>query len=261
MELKKAFLTFLFIMANVLTIMSQDQASDAEILHLLELTNIPQTYLDDIDMHIGDYVKQYASTPDSAYYARYYIEMKKAGFEAIQEDYIKIYKENYSKEEIEAMINFYGSETGKSITQKTPKVIKESYELSSLIADEISAKVSQELEAENLELFEKVIEADCSRFKTGELEYLFQGTRIQVTRSLDEQIEQYFGNEIKFKVIWLSNNRYKLVQKYKTEEGDENVVLEVNIYEVNGDSYKYIFKNNKYDGYFFGEMTKLAENR
>lgn len=160
----------------------------------------------------------------------------------------QIYIKHFTEEEIDAMLQFYSSAIGNSILEKMPLVMLESMnnEQSKKWMFTLIDKTVARVQADQAKKFEINIKEDCSKFREGV--FLSKSDRAEVlgevTRRRDIQISVSIDGTLshKFKIKWLSNNRYQLFPIDEKGEVHFDKKVLVNIYEVEGDKYKYICK-------------------
>ncbi len=135
------------------------------------------------------------------------------------------------------------------------------------VSTNLSKKTNKKAIIENLNLneikFKTIITQDCSRFKHGKFksstddEYISPTKTIIIERIDNIQTETTEDKTSTYKIEWLSNSRYNIYDLDKYGNPISTNILEINIFEVNGNSYKYVAKLKDHDLYQEGELIKF----
>lgn len=181
-------------------------------------------------------------------------EIRKAGFEDLMELLVPIYKKHLTEEEIDAITTFYESEVGKKMVEKFPIISTESMQAGTEWGERLGAKILTGLEENEALKFNQEIEG-CKEIKEGKfLSILQDGTEVKIERKGKKQIEIIGEQKNEYEVEWLSDCKYKVYSLNEKKERILNEVLTINIYEIDGDTVKYIFKIDDKEVYKEGEM-------
>ncbi|AXP81799.1 hypothetical protein CJ739_2733 [Mariniflexile rhizosphaerae] len=184
-------------------------------------------------------------------------EVRKNGFNDLVEILIPIYKKHLTESEIDSIIEFYESEAGQKMVSKFPLISKESMQAGVEWGAKLNDKISEKINSENEFKFNIKLEA-CGSFKEGKFSYqLPDGTLVSIKRKGNKQIETTKVGEITSRIEWLSDCRYNI---WELDENNEKVTTEpiqVNIYEIDGNSYKFIAKMQSDDFYSLGQLEMV----
>lgn len=186
-------------------------------------------------------------------------EMLEFGLDKLIPKFVPIYRKHLTEEDLDGIIAFYESEVGKKLTEKTPMIINESMQVGAEWGREIGAEIYNKIQNSNEFLFKTEIETDCTKFHKGVFESTVEESDavIIIERHNDVQTEKLDGQQLQFNIKWIDNNKYTL--EIKTEDNSETPsIMEVTIYEVNNESYKYIALQN---GVYMKGMIKKITKR
>jgi hypothetical protein len=184
--------------------------------------------------------------------------MLEKGIKQLVPRLIPIYKEYLTETEVDGIIKFYESDLGKSLVEKTPLIMNDAMAVGAQWGDELGQEIGKIVNESNIINFTKDPVEDCSIFKEGTFTAINStGARYSFVRKGDHQIETSDNNSFKYKIKWNSNNKYSLIDlDANNKEVFESEVV-VNIYEVNGNTYKYICKALNGIKFYRGEITKV----
>jgi hypothetical protein len=71
---------------------------------------------------------------------------KEMSWDNMKDDYITIYADTFTEEELKGIIEFYKSPVGRKFTKKTPELLRRSMELSQKKMEELTPKIKSMLE-------------------------------------------------------------------------------------------------------------------
>jgi hypothetical protein len=130
-----------------------DEASHREAaVKLLELSSMAETMDQVIDQTLMMEIRQ---TPQLVLYQdvmkRFF--RKYLGWESLQEDFVKIYMEEFAEEELKDIIAFYETPTGQKTLNKAPVLFAK------------GAEIGQRRVEENISELQKMIEEETERLK------------------------------------------------------------------------------------------------
>lgn len=232
---------------------SQESDLENKVVTMMEILGTTERFESVIDNLIELQKADNNEFVDDQFWVLFKEELKKDGFTSLNELLIPIYIKHFSEEEIDAIINFYGSDIGRSVVSKFSIISQESMEAGAVWGEEFGKEIMEKLTSSNEVKFNTVHE-NCGSFKTGEFTYdLPDGTKGKVVRTDTEQVETSPNGIIKSKIEWISDCRYNLKVIEGLEGLEEDAILEVNIYEVTENGYKYVSRMTDYDLYVLGE--------
>jgi len=262
-NLKIISLLFAILTIFISDVQAQDTIED-KIQKILELTGAKEQFNLVIDQLIT-LEQENNQILDESFFDKFRERAKEKGFDEISRKLMPVYLKHFTEEEIDGLIEFYESDIGKSLIKKTPLIMSESMEIGAEWGGQIGKEIAEEVflkskEEEQVELEQKFnleIEEDCTKFKEGKfMYYLPDNTEIEFTRKKNKQIEIFDEKVLKYKIKWISNNRYTLTGMQKSYKNAPSDILTVNIYSVTKNSYKYISKMEGVDMYVDGEIIK-----
>ena len=230
---------------------------EAKVRKMLELTgavenfNITVTNMLEVqkETHMGALGKEFFNQMEA--------EMKEVGIEKLVPMLVPIYEKYLTEEDLDGIILFYESEVGRKLIQKTPSILQDAIDVGEEWGEKIAKEIINRIENSNQVKFEKEIATDCSNFKQGVFEYFDGELKYQIERTGNFQIEKYGGKSYKMEIEWISNNRYVLRKHKPSENSDSYGDLVINIYEVEGDTCKWIGKYEKIDYFLEGILRKV----
>jgi len=88
---------------------------------------------------------------DEEFWNRMMIEFKKDDYKDYIDTLIPIYDKHYSEEQIQDIINFFSSETGKHLVERQPSVVQESMDAGAAWGEKIGMKIAEQMMAEENE--------------------------------------------------------------------------------------------------------------
>lgn len=132
-----------FATAFLLASMTFAQTSkEKKINEFIQLTAVDKLGKQSIDKMVDIYKKQFGDLPEE-----FWEEFKKeANEDELAKMYIPIYDKYYSEADLDALIKFYKSPTGKKMVAVMPEVMNESMEKGRIWGEEISRKVMMKIE-------------------------------------------------------------------------------------------------------------------
>lgn len=256
-NLKITLLLFSMLVIFISDIKAQDTIEN-KIQKMLELTGAKKQFDMAIDRIITIQQEVYQDDIlDEEFFTRFRERVMAEGFNEISKRLMPIYLKHLTEEEIDGIIKFYESDIGKSLIEKTPLIMSESMGIGAEWGEQIGKEIVEELylKSEQKELEQKFnieIEEDCTKFREGKFMYYQpDSTKMELTRKGNKQTEIFDEKVLEYKIDWVSNNRYILL-----DESMPNDTLTVNIYDTTDNSYKYIAKMKGMDMYADGEVIK-----
>ena len=253
--MKNAITTFLLI-ALSLNLSAQDSLN-IKIIEMMKLMGVDEQFEVAITNMFTIQQETNSGALNDEFLDEFMKEVSKDDWKELKEALIPIYIKYLNEEEIDNIIEFYSSETGKSLKEKNPLIITESMKLGGDLGEKIAMRVFARMSEDDEELFNTNLEG-CEEFREGEYTAQLPGdVEIEITRTNDIQIEKANGLEFKFKLTWLSDCKYKL--EYIEENGQisDTFITTTNIFEINGNSYKCIAKDQESEAFIKLEMRKV----
>ncbi len=167
-----------------------------------------------------------------------------------------IYAKYYSNEQLQDMISFYESETGKYLVEIQPTIINESMNAGAVWGENLGIMIYQKILETDEFKFNSEIE-NCEDFRTGKFKMILpDSSEIEIIRTDSTQIEIYQGQTYEYSIAWMSKCRFKIIEIGKGfGENTEDII--VNIYEANSDNCKIISKINNAEFYDKITMYKI----
>ena len=243
---------------------AQHDSFEQKVRLMLELSDTKTTYdfLFRKTMEEIDAVQQ-TKVPDK-YWAKHKAEMLDEAYQDLEGIIVDIYRKHFTEKEIDKINAFLKSKVGQKMRRIQPLILEEGGSRAEEWGKEFGGKMFDRIVEVQEELFNSPTEEDCSKFKEGRFEYFTsieeegetKKIRTEVKREGSKQIEDGIGQHLELEIVWLSNGQYLLIDP---EAPEETRVIEVTIFEVNGNSFKYLSRFKGIDYYFLGEMTKLAD--
>lgn len=137
--MKKILFGTAFLLASM---MFAQTSKEKKINEFIQLTEIDKLGKQSIDKMIDIYKKQFSDLPEE-----FWIEFKKeANEDELTRMYIPIYDKYYSESDLDALIKFYKTPTGKKMIAVMPDLMKESMEKGRIWGEVISKKVMAKME-------------------------------------------------------------------------------------------------------------------
>lgn len=254
--MSKFIIILLLISAGFSSANGQDEAYANKVRMMLELSGASENFNVAVKNMMSIQRESYGTILPEEFFIEIEKEMLGVGMDKLTPKIIPIYQKHLTEEDLDAIIAFYKTEAGQKLISKMPLILNEAIQVGAEWGEEIGLEIYNRIESSNDFLFVKNIDADCSKFREGTFE-----SRIEmiddvffVERKDNVQIEKLNGRQIEFEIEWISNNKYVL----KGGKDNDNDIpdMEVTIYEVNGEGYKYIAKQS---GIFAkGNMKKIT---
>jgi len=108
----------------------------------------------------------------------------------------------------------------------------------------VAKKIIPEVSDTDKDRFLQNSDFDCSIFHTGEFTYVtFNSIQVDLVRTKEKQIEKVDSFVYEYKIEWLGNCRYTISDISETKSVIDSSRIEVNIYEIKGDTCFYVAKN------------------
>ena len=243
------------------SLLSQEATIDDKIKRMMAASKSSQVYEVFIDNMIDAQKAADFGLHSDEYWEILRDEVKGEVYREIVKQIIPIYKRHFTEAEIDALIKFYESEVGAKLIEKMPAILDESMQLGPAISKLVSERIEKR-QAEGNEAKHQLELTGCEKFREGVFEYkLPDGNMIRLERKGNRQIENRDGSENEYPIEWISDCRYILHGFLSFEDADyPDDALEVNIYEIHGDSYKYIAKMAGTDFYVEGDLITVESN-
>ncbi len=147
-----AVVVFISIGCSKNKIIKQNEQTHKEaVLELMSLMNMENLINETIDTHLDIQIQQ---NPSLAYYKGTIKEFlnKYISWESLQDEYFKIYQEEFSENEIRDMIKFYKTETGKKTLERLPVLMQKGAKLGQQRVQENIHELQEMLKAKQSEL-------------------------------------------------------------------------------------------------------------
>ena len=135
----------------------EKRANIEKLLYLTNADSVVDTIYSQIEKMMAKMSGQLGIKPAEQKYLDSYMAkvtqmmQEEMGWEKMKEPTIQIYMDNFSEKEVADMVNFYESETGRSVTNKMPKILQDSMYLSQDMMKNVFPKIqvfAQELQEE-----------------------------------------------------------------------------------------------------------------
>lgn len=254
----KQLLSLIIVLILSLPLRSQENPLDQKIKKIMQITGASQRFGLVMDGLIDIEEEKY-KTIDSEVWDVFRSELKTRGYTELIELITPIYTKHLTEVEIDAIIAFYESEAGQSMIKKIPMVLQESMAVGEEWGLKFGQQILDKITASD-ELKHNIVLEDCSAFKAGEFSYkLPDGSEVKFTRKDDIQTEIHEDSGFQARIEWVTRCSYRLWEF--DADGNElpGVPLEVNIYEINGNSYNYIASKEGHDFSSKGVITKVID--
>lgn len=185
-------------------------------------------------------------------------EMLKRGEETLIPLLIPIYKKHLTEEEVDGLIKFFESDIGKSMVQKTPLIMADAMQVGAEWGRELGIEIVNKINNSDESKFAVILKQCCEDFKNGTFTSpISDEVAIKIERKDGYQTEIFNDKKIKYKIQWISDNRYTLTMLNEDGELIAGSEVTVNIYEVDEGSYKYIAKSKNGSRFSEGEISKV----
>lgn len=125
------------------------QAKLNELVKVMNMDSMVETMYVQMEAMMRNMSTQLGVQPsEQAMFDKYYKRMSEVmkedmSWEKMKPGIVDIYTRNFSEEEIDDMLTFYKSETGKSLLQKMPSVMQESMQMSQSLMQTTVPKMQQ----------------------------------------------------------------------------------------------------------------------
>lgn len=132
--MKKIILVFICLFISFASANELKNSKIKELLHTTNTMNLTKQYANQI---IGHYKRMFPSVPNEMW-DEFLKEITNDDFEVLL---IKLYDNNYTEKEIDALLTFYSSEEGQSIIKKMPTVLNESMKIGAVWGQMTAQKI------------------------------------------------------------------------------------------------------------------------
>lgn len=251
-------LAFLFYLGAV----CQDTKTD-KIEALIELLSTEDRMSNMITNLINESLKT-ASSFDSIFWDEYKVRAINSFNDTLKPQIIAVYDKYFSDEEIDYMYEFYSSELGRQTLKKYDMLLQELMLIGLKFGEEISDQIIQDIEQkeeEEIDFKMNNVFEGCSRFKTGKFEHAINDSIIILyERDEKQQIETFGQGRAVYDIKWLNDCRYTITLVETNNPYNQDFIgttTVVNIYEFDGNKYKFYYKLENTEEIFEGEMTKI----
>jgi len=253
----KKILIALILTLTLTSVYCQESTIENKIRRMMDVLGTSHRFETVIDKMIELEKENFPSSVEDKYWNQFKEKVKNDGFNELIELLIPIYKKHLTESEIESIITFYESEAGQKMVNKFPSISQESMQVGAEWGKNLSSEIAKEIQESDELKFNTNLE-DCGSFKKGSFIYLLpDGKSVKMERTEDLQIETVGNNEIRSRVEWISKCRYNVIELDENNIPVSKEPLEVNIYKVNNNSYKFISKMKGDNFYSEGEIEKV----
>jgi hypothetical protein len=229
---------------------------------LIEILNPEERMIKNLNEIIGSQIEY--STIDSMFWDEYKTRFYSLIKDSINPLLISIYDKYYTAEEITAMYTFYSTDIGKKTLVKSDSLLKDFLVIGAKygqrVVDQIFLERTKEIE-KDLKYKMNYVHSGCDKFRAGRFKCVINdSTVIYYDRTLEKQTESLGNGTADYKINWLSDCRYELVlEKIDNSFVNANVGLKVivNIYEINGNTYKFAVQQIGNNNISLGELIKM----
>ncbi len=261
-------LLLLLTLCSNFKINAQENTFDSKVQKMLELNGTKSAFETSLDQTIALEKEEEQEGISSGFYESLKKEMKENGYNELLVELIPIYKKHYTELEIDKMIGFLESKVGQKMVQKGPIIMEESMAVGTKVGEQIAYKVNSKFKNIEESKFDLKLNEDCSRFQLGKFESNYKTknsngelveTKTIIVRKGDIQSERSNGDgeETELRITWISDCRYELMKIKADGTNDTTQKMEFNIYEMEGNSYKYIANVIGTNFFHEGEIIKI----
>jgi len=162
-----------------------------------------------------------------------------------------VYDKHFEIEDLEEILKFYRTKSGRKLLENQPKIIEESRIAGEKLGFEIAQSIMNDLETIKRNHFEIELEG-CDLYKEGAFIMNFKGELIEVDRTERINLERKAQEEIELEIEWIKDCRYILKNSPMPDSTTSDII--VNIYEHLDDGYIYSARLKSKDFYIEGEV-------
>jgi uncharacterized protein len=254
----KRHLLYFFFLLPFCSLTAQDTTIDTKIKKMLNLMGSNERFEAVIDHMLNTYKDLDADTYDEGYWNSFAERFKNTGIEELQTLLLPIYKKYLTESEIDTIIQFYESPTGRSLVTKFPVISLESMKVGEEWGLRTGTEIMEALEKEKEDRFYAVPEG-CAKFHEGVFtEFYTDEYTVRLERDSRFQTEIRLDGKTKYKIEWITPCKYVL-HNSRTDTDLAEEPLETNIYEVSETSYKYIARIRGSDYFLTGEHVMVKK--
>lgn len=148
-----------FLSTNIFAVEKANRNSVEELLNIMNMQSMLDDMYSNIDKTFATMAESFGIEEDEKPILKKYtskmtaLMKKEMTWEKMKEQYIDIYVSHYTEKEVQDMIKFYKSDTGKSIMKKMPKVMKESM----LVGQKMSGKFIPKIQNISKEMAKELV--------------------------------------------------------------------------------------------------------
>lgn len=244
----------------LVTMVGQAQTLDQKIERLLEAQKAVEAFQDLAANLVVEQKEQYDDI-NPAFWDSLLSEIATDGDDQLMARMVPIYRDRYTVEEIDYLLDFYTSDIGLSIQKKSTPIKQMMTDTGVKWGEEIAARILAKAQEVDAQLFAKEL-TGCEDLQVGEfLQVYADGTEILLNRTVGRQQEQYQGNTFHFSIEWLSSCRYRLVEVDAEGQAVNNAqVLTYTIYETYEGGHKVIANVPGTDLYDKSDLYTVVKN-
>lgn len=258
----KRNLVFLFVFSITFctTGLGQETTLSAKIDQLVGITFNEKDFVETIENDLDKGKENIIKVHGQAAFEAVRKELAPSLYKQLRVVLPELYEQEFTASEIDLMLQFHGKEIGRIFEPKINKILEEGMEIFPQIIPIIYREILSKVTVIQEKKFNFENDADCSRFMEGTFistndrmtteKEIIRKNGIQTMATIDGAKAQ------KYKIEWVSNSRYHFYLINENGEADLSHKLSVNIYEVSGNTCKYISKVLLSDGsYIYIEGT------
>ncbi|MEO1627036.1 MAG: DUF2059 domain-containing protein [Bacteroidota bacterium] len=255
--MKKLGLITALLFASVFALRAQDDAYGAKVKKMMELSGAMESFEISVKNIVQLQRESYEDVLSEAFFTELERKFLDSGLEKLIPKLIPIYREHLTEEDLDAVIAFHESEVGVKLRQKNPLILNGAMTVGAEWGRDIAMEVFDAIENSSELLFTKELDLDCSEFKKGFFKAKIDGsdTVFQIERKGNEQMEKINGEKVTSTIEWISSHKFILSGGMLNEQ--KIPTTEVSIYEVDGNSCKFVSKQNGV--YIKGSMQKVGK--
>lgn len=217
---------------------------------LLELAGTTQRF----DMVVDNFMElqsQYQDI-DQKLIDEFKIELSRDGHKELYELIIPPYENNFTESEIDGLLEFFQSPSGRIYLEKLPQISQELMDAGTAWGEIVAKRVLDKITSY----------VDCEGYKKGTFKYVLESKKDwEIIRRGEIQIERntVTGVEIKAKMNWTSDCTFILeINEVKNLENTDVIgnMIQVEILSSNTDKFLAFTKSENYEGEF--ELIKVS---
>jgi len=255
--MKRFLVTFLFVF-HFIEIWGQSYSD--KITEMMSLSGEAEQF-DLIISQLLEIQKNQSNELDLLYWEKLEKVFKDSIKSSLLEGIIPIYEKHLSEQNIDDIIKFYKTESGKALIEKSPQIMTEAMNLGQGLGVKLNLIVKKVIYQEKEEKFNTEYPI-CEFELPGKYNMYIGGVLIKSERTENEQVDRVNEFENIYSINWINDSKYTLKLESSNNPNlikNSDLVYTVNLIFCERNRIKFLIQENGRSDIFDGLMNKVSD--